>query len=97
VHPLGKCFARGSHPVDQCLPEGIGRAPRYNRLDEWSVLPRDAAVRGLPTRFGGLGRDPSGSILPGVEVTVSQAVRVQGVTCEVQQLLGEGTIRSDVK
>lgn len=30
---------------------------------------------------------------PGVEVTVSQAVRVQGVTCEVQQLLGEGTIR----
>jgi F-type H+-transporting ATPase subunit beta len=26
-------------------------------------------------------------------VTVSQAIRVQGVTCEVQQLLGEGTIR----
>ena len=33
------------------------------------------------------------AVLPGVEVTVSQAVRVQGVTCEVQQLLGEGTIR----
>ncbi len=29
----------------------------------------------------------------GVEVTVSQAIRVQGITCEVQQLLGEGTIR----
>ena len=29
----------------------------------------------------------------GVGVTVSQAIRVQGVTCEVQQLLGEGTIR----
>ena len=29
----------------------------------------------------------------GVDVTVSQAIRVQGVTCEVQQLLGEGTIR----
>ena len=28
-----------------------------------------------------------------VDVTVSQAIRVQGVTCEVQQLLGEGTIR----
>ena len=28
-----------------------------------------------------------------VEVTVSQAIQVQGVTCEVQQLLGEGTIR----
>ena len=27
------------------------------------------------------------------QVTVSQAIRVQGVTCEVQQLLGEGTIR----
>jgi F0F1-type ATP synthase beta subunit len=27
-----------------------------------------------------------------VDVTVSQAIRVQGVTCEVQ-LLGEGTIR----
>lgn len=33
------------------------------------------------------------AVLLGVEVTVSQAVRVQGVTCEVQQLLGEGTIR----
>ena len=29
----------------------------------------------------------------GADVTVSQAIRVQGVTCEVQQLLGEGTIR----
>jgi F0F1-type ATP synthase beta subunit len=29
----------------------------------------------------------------GMDVTVSQAIRVQGVTCEVQQLLGEGTIR----
>jgi len=28
-----------------------------------------------------------------VDVTVSQAIRVQGVTCEVQQLLDEGTIR----
>jgi F0F1-type ATP synthase beta subunit len=28
-----------------------------------------------------------------VDVTVSQAIRVQGVTCEVQQLLGKGTIR----
>jgi len=27
------------------------------------------------------------------DITVSQAIRVQGVTCEVQQLLGEGTIR----
>ena len=27
-----------------------------------------------------------------VAVTVSQAIRVQGVTCEVQQLLGEGAI-----
>ena len=26
-------------------------------------------------------------------VNVSQAIRVQGVTCEVQQLLVEGTIR----
>jgi len=27
------------------------------------------------------------------DITVSQAIRVQGVTCEVQQLLGEATIR----
>jgi hypothetical protein len=35
----------------------------------------------------------SGSGHVGSEVTVSQAIRVGGVTCEVQQLLGEGTIR----
>jgi F-type H+-transporting ATPase subunit beta len=35
----------------------------------------------------------SGTTTEQVAVTVSQAIRVQGVTCEVQQLLGEGTIR----
>ena len=37
-------------------------------------------------------RDPSRPSVSG-EVTVSQAVKVGGITCEVQQLLGESAIR----
>ena len=35
----------------------------------------------------------SGIAAEGSEVTVSQAVKVGGITCEVQQLLGESAIR----